>query len=208
MKIKTAILGISLAALLSLWLLYRVLFPDGVGPSGAFDDEGGEGDQGMGTNDNPDGTRYKDAPFKLEHFDVREFESPDAPGSGGMMRTSTLQMLDQARTIAGIPFVISDGGGYRTPAYNESLRPRSAKNSAHLGGWAADIRARDVATQRAIVRALKQAGFRRFGIYKTFIHADNDPSKTQNVAWQGDKKGYPQGSDFVALDFPFDPFTV
>lgn len=187
-------------------LLYRVFFPDGVGPSGAFDDEGGEAN-GKNTTTMDMGDRFKDAPFLLRYFKVSEFDSPDAPGSGDQMRISTLKMLDEAREKAGIPFTVSKGGGFRTPAFNASLRPRSAPRSSHMGGYAADIQARDRGTQLAILRALREVGFNRFGIYETFIHVDNDPNKTPNVAWKGDKKGYPKGSDFSALGFPFDPFN-
>lgn len=189
-------------------LLFRVLFPDGVGPSGAFDDEGGEAD-GKKSHDAMDtADRFKDAPFALRYFKISEFDSPDAPGSGDQMRISTLKMLDQARERVGIPLVVSKGGGYRTEQFNASLRPRSAPRSSHMAGYAADIQARDKATQMAIVRALREVGFNRFGVYETFIHVDNDPNKTQNVAWRSDKKGYPKGSDFSALGFPFNPFTA
>ncbi len=39
-------------------------------------------------------------------------------------------------------------------------------------------------------------GFVRIGIGKTFVHLDNDPSKTQMVSW-----GYPKGAKV-----PYDPF--
>ena len=34
-----------------------------------------------------------------------------------------------------------------------------------------------------IVQALLTAGFTRIGIASTFIHADDDPSKPQNLIW-------------------------
>jgi len=43
------------------------------------------------------------------HFEISEFDSPDEIGSGQYMQSSTLQMLDDARSIAGIPFKINSG---------------------------------------------------------------------------------------------------
>ena len=43
------------------------------------------------------------------HFELSEFDSPDEIGSGSRMQSSTLQMLDDARGIAGVPFRINSG---------------------------------------------------------------------------------------------------
>ena len=50
--------------------------------------------------------------MKLEYFKIREFDSPDEVGSGDKMNTEFLEMLDCARSYAGIPFKINSG--YRT----------------------------------------------------------------------------------------------
>lgn len=112
------------------------------------------------------------------NFKPYEFDSPDAPGSGMNMHLSTLQMLQQARTIAGIPFKINSG--YRTKAHNAKVG--GVKNSSHTRGYAIDI-ATTTATQPKIIAALRSAGFRRIGIYKSFVHADNDPSLPTPATW-------------------------
>lgn len=116
---------------------------------------------------------------QCKYFNTSEFDSPDVPGSGKNMHASTLQMLCKARKIAGIPFKINSG--YRSVAHNKAVG--GVSNSAHLKGYAADISTPNGNNQETIVKALRQAGFKRFGVYKTFIHADNDPTKKQFVAW-------------------------
>lgn len=105
-------------------------------------------------------------------FRLTEFDSPDAKGSGERMQDSTMRMLDNARALAGIPFVINSG--YRTEAHNKSVGGSS--NSAHLRGFAADIRCLERQQFKVIVIACILAGFRRIGVHHTYIHVDNDPS--------------------------------
>lgn len=129
----------------------------------------------------------------VKYFKLSEFDSPDAPGSGVKMQRSTLAMLDKARQIAGIPFVIESG--IRTEAHNQEVG--GVSGSAHVRGYAVDIRTTPE-TQKIIVSALVKAGFKRIGIGANFVHADNDPIKPSPVAW-----GYPLGTKA-----PFDPFKV
>ncbi len=99
---------------------------------------------------------------------------PYLAGSGKQhMNRTFMAMLQEARTIAGIPFTINSG--YRTPQYNATLKD-SVPNSSHVLGHAADI-AITPATKLKIAKALYAAGFRRFGFANSYIHVDNDPSK-------------------------------
>ncbi len=113
------------------------------------------------------------------HFKHSEFDSPDAPGSGLMMDSDFLEMLDKARASAGFPFVITSG--YRTEDHNELIG--GVDSSAHTRGYAADIACRDSVTRYEIILALLAAGFDRIGIASTFIHVDNDPDKAPKVIW-------------------------
>lgn len=90
-----------------------------------------------------------------------------------------VDMLDKAREIAGIPFVITSG--FRTPEHN--ARVGGEPNSAHLRGLAADLRCRNSEERFAIVNALLKVGFNRIGIGSSFIHCDIDPTLPQNVMW-------------------------
>lgn len=115
----------------------------------------------------------------LRNFKESEFDSKDAPGSGANMQKSTLIKLQKARDIAGIPFKINSA--FRTKEHNRKVGGKS--NSAHLRGHAIDIAATNGKTKFKILSALLQAGFTRIGIYRSFIHADDDPSLPQNTVW-------------------------
>jgi zinc D-Ala-D-Ala carboxypeptidase len=122
--------------------------------------------------------------MELKYFNLSEFDSKDADGSGkgtgARMQRSTLEMLDRAREIAGVPFVINSG--FRTEAHNRAVG--GSPNSSHKRGYAADIRT-SPETQTRIISALREAGFKRIGIYRTFVHADNDPSLPSPSTWRG-----------------------
>jgi zinc D-Ala-D-Ala carboxypeptidase len=118
--------------------------------------------------------------MQLKNFRFpQEFDSRDAPGSGVNMQKSTLIKLQKARDIAGIPFKINSA--FRTVAHNRAVG--GSANSAHTRGHAVDIAATTGAQKFRIVQAAMQAGFTRIGIYRNFIHVDDDPSLPQNVIW-------------------------
>jgi len=117
------------------------------------------------------------------HFELSEFDSPDQIGSGKLMDAAFLQMLDDARGIAGIPFRITSG--FRTPSHNAyvgGVQPSlKSKGSSHLFGYAADIACNNSADREVILNSLIRAGFRRIGIANSFIHVDNDRDKNAAV---------------------------
>ena len=113
----------------------------------------------------------------LKHFKNSEFDSKDLPGSGSYMQNSTLQMLDNARELAGVPFHINSG--FRTPEHNAKVG--GSPTSSHLKGYAADIAVTPF-NKSIILSALIRSGFKRIGIGSTFIHSDNDPEKP-NATW-------------------------
>jgi hypothetical protein len=90
-----------------------------------------------------------------------------------------LQMLDKARGFAKIPFVVTSG-------YRCDNHPESKKNptSSHIKGLAVDIKCSDSNTRAIMIDALVYAEFERFGIDKSFIHADIDVvDKPSPVIW-------------------------
>jgi zinc D-Ala-D-Ala carboxypeptidase len=117
--------------------------------------------------------------MELKHFKLSEFDSPDLPGSGKNMKPEFLKKLDNARSIANIPFGINSG--FRTIAHNAKVK--GVDSSSHTQGWAADIACKDGANRFTIVNALLKAGINRIGISGSFIHADCDPTKPKNVIW-------------------------
>ena len=112
-------------------------------------------------------------------FTAGEFASPDLEGSGNNMDSTFIYMLDSARTIAGIPFVINSG--YRSEPHNRYVN--GVLGSAHTKGHAADIKVTNSNERKIILESLQKVGFNRFGIGRTFIHVDNDPSKPADVIW-------------------------
>lgn len=126
-------------------------------------------------------------------FDLSKFDSPDLKGSGKNMKKSFLKLLRKTEKIAGFRF--SFNSAFRTVQANK--KAGGVPNSAHLRGLAVDIKAPTKAIRDKIVRAAKEAGFKRIGIGSNFVHLDNDSSKPQYVAW-----GYPLGTAP-----PYNPFA-
>lgn len=114
-----------------------------------------------------------------KYFSESEFLSCSPSCSLQDMTQTTMSKLDTAREIAGIPFVINSA--YRSSEHDRS-RGRSG-TGAHTLGRAVDIRCHSDRYRFLIIEALIKAGFRRIGISKTFIHADDSPDHTQEVAW-------------------------
>ena len=102
---------------------------------------------------------------RLKYFRLEEFSSPDSEGSGDMMETDFLEMLDIARAIA----------------HNQKIG--GERNSSHLMGWAADLHCGTGKRRFLMIEALLDAGFTRLGIGENFIHADCDPNKPQMTIW-------------------------
>lgn len=117
--------------------------------------------------------------MELRYFDISEFDSPDAPGSGAKMDEEFLIDIDRARHIADIPFYITSG--YRTDERND--RVGGVKNSAHTKGLACDISAPGSRNRYKIITALHEVGITRIGIGEDFVHGDIDHEKDQNVMW-------------------------
>lgn len=115
---------------------------------------------------------------KIKHFSSSEFDTPGEPGTGVNMDAEFMQRLDAARRIAGVPFAITPGGGYRSAKYNADLvkrNPNASARSLHKDGRAADIAVPngDAHRRGVIVGALIAAGFERVGIAQTFVHVDD-----------------------------------
>ena len=98
------------------------------------------------------------------------------------MDQTLTEKLDLARSIAKVPFNITSA--IRCDKHNEAVGGLLV-NSSHLKGYAVDIEATSSRARYKIVYGLIKAGFNRIGIYKTFIHVDNDPLKAEGVMWNG-----------------------
>jgi hypothetical protein len=88
-----------------------------------------------------------------------------------------LVLLDNARLMADVPFVITSG--LRSKEKNKEMG--GIENSAHLKGLACDIKCENSTQAFYIIKGAIVAGFKRIGIGKGHIHLDIDKEKPQNV---------------------------
>ena len=109
----------------------------------------------------------------MRYFNPSEFVCKCGCGLNNIS-DELVNMLDNARELAGVPFVITSG--CRCVKHNEASKGKP--DSAHLSGKAADIAA-PVGRRYAILAALIDVGFERIGISfnGSFIHVDIDKSK-------------------------------
>lgn len=107
--------------------------------------------------------------INLTHFKLSEFDCKCGCGLNNM-DLKILLMIDVARTIAKVPFIVNSGS--RCKKHNEDIG--GLKNSTHLKGLAVDIKCDNDVIRHKIIGALLIAGFKRILIYKNFIHIDID----------------------------------
>lgn len=117
--------------------------------------------------------------IKSRHFTEKEFQRCIPSCSLQDMKQSTMNRFDTARDLAGIPLVINCA--YRSSEWDRS-KGRSG-TGAHTTGRAIDIRCNTDRNRFLIIDALIKAGFTRIGIAKTFIHADDSPTHSQQITW-------------------------
>ena len=113
----------------------------------------------------------------MKYFKRKEFQCKCC-GLDNMQK-DTLLMLDKARGLSGIAFNITSG----TRCEECNLKAGGKTDSAHLRGYAADIKCEDSRSRALIIGGLVEAGFSRIGIHPKFIHADNCPNKVEAVFW-------------------------
>lgn len=131
----------------------------------------------------PDGNFARTLNNLSKHWDAVDY-MPDRwkyfrPSEVRGLRTDLVDMLDQARGIAGIPFVITSGR--RSKLANKLAG--GVSDSAHLTGHAVDLRAKTSQDKYKIVTALLEVGFTRIGVASNFVHGDIHPDKPQGVIW-------------------------
>jgi zinc D-Ala-D-Ala carboxypeptidase len=110
---------------------------------------------------------------KLVHF------KPDEKVDGRLsfprpekMNSAFLKKLDEARTKAGVPFII-------TSSFREDSK------TSHGRGTGVDMRCAQSTQRFRILKALLEVGFSRIGVYDKHIHVDLDDQSPQGVVWWG-----------------------
>ena len=95
------------------------------------------------------------------------------------MDEDTVRKLDKARGYAEVAFHLLSS--IRCTTHN--FKVGGSKTSSHLAGYAADIESKTSFKRYRIIYGLRKAGFNRFGVYKDFIHVDDDPDKPKELMW-------------------------
>lgn len=114
-----------------------------------------------------------------KHFKESEFKACTPSSSLQDMKQATMSKLDTAREVAGIPLVLNCA--YRSSVWDKA-KGRSG-TGAHTLGRAVDISCNFSSNRFKIVDALIKAGFKRIGVAKTFIHADDSEIHKQEIIW-------------------------
>lgn len=95
------------------------------------------------------------------------------------LSTRLVLMLDRAREIAGVPFILTS----TVRSISENKDVGGVEDSSHLAGLAVDIAISGSNARFRALSALLAVGFNRLGIYEHHIHADIDKSKAGDVIW-------------------------
>jgi len=114
---------------------------------------------------------------EFKHFKLEEFECPCC--GANRMNLETVERLDKARELSGVPYAITSG--FRCALRNKSIG--GAETSTHLAGRGADILTPTSTMRYKIIKGLLEAGFTRIGIYPSHVHADDHPDYSQEVMW-------------------------
>ena len=117
--------------------------------------------------------------MKFKYFEYKHFDSPDMPGSGKLVSDELISMLDVARKKYGKPII--PNSGYRTIEHNAKVGGKPT--SSHLKGLAVDIACSNSVDRFKLYDILREVGFKRIGVGKTFIHVDIDKDKSPEVFW-------------------------
>jgi zinc D-Ala-D-Ala carboxypeptidase len=120
--------------------------------------------------------------MSLKFFQPHEFECNCGECGLGMaaMDIDFVERLDLARALSGVSYKLNSA--IRCEAHNSTIE-RAKPDSSHIYGLAVDISTNSSYQRYKILYGLIKVGFCRIGIYKNYIHVDDDPSKPQSVAW-------------------------
>jgi len=114
-------------------------------------------------------------------FLAREFICPCCGVEG--IKEELVFRLQKAHDFLPKGSVMIINSGFRCEKHNRDPKVGGSETSSHLKGVAVDIKCEFSSYRFYLFNALLQAGFKRIGPKKNFIHVDLDGSKDQNVIW-------------------------
>lgn len=115
--------------------------------------------------------------YKPRYFQEKEFTRCTPPCKLSDMDEAFMYKLDEARDLCDFPFIVNSA--FRTKSYELSKGRKGT--SSHCKGLAMDIACASSFVRQSILSSLIKVGFRRIGIYPTFIHVDLDEDKISAV---------------------------
>ncbi len=113
----------------------------------------------------------------IKHFRAEEFVCKHC--GKVIIEGQLIEILEKLREYLKEPVIITSA--YRCEGHNRAIG--GVSNSAHVKGYAVDIKVLSSQTRYRVIEYLLKEGINRIGIAKDFIHFDLDPEKPQNVIW-------------------------
>lgn len=111
---------------------------------------------------------------KIMSLVISEFDCKCGCGQN-FMNPRTFDRFLLARSISGVVYIITSG--YRCWPHNNDPDTGGSLTSSHPLGFAGDIKVFDDEHRWMVFYGLQEAGFKRIRVARTFIHADDDPTK-------------------------------
>ncbi len=96
-----------------------------------------------------------------------------------LIESRVIEILEGLRKHLGKPVVITSA--YRCRVHNKRIG--GVPNSAHVKGYAVDIRCTNSLDRQKILEFLIKEGVQRIGIHSRFIHFDLDSKKPSPRVW-------------------------
>ena len=111
------------------------------------------------------------------HFSVEEFVCRHC--GEVLIDSRVVELVEELRRHLGKPLIITSA--YRCPVHNRRIG--GVKNSAHVRGYALDVKCTNSEDRERILEFLMVHVVRRIGIHPKFIHFDIDPDKPSPRVW-------------------------
>ena len=111
------------------------------------------------------------------HFTVEEFTCKHC--GKVVIDLQLVELVEELRRYLGKPVVITSA--YRCPVHNRRIG--GVKNSAHVRGYALDVKCTNSKDRQRILEFLIVRNVRRIGVHPRFIHFDVDPDKPSPRLW-------------------------